>query len=288
MTVIRVLSRVAFLLIATVLVSFVVFNHESFGVSLPSLEFRYWAGPNDALLAPPIPLFVFCACFFVLGVLLMGLASMQVYGNVVGSWRRLRKERRAHEPERLELERSRAALAREREEYEPKRRELEFRTTELDHRADELRRDREALAEARSHLAAERAELAKSRAELGAERRDVERARLDVESARAALERDRARAIHETRELQGAPVRAASEPRFAVPSVGGESHEEPVTRDDASSAEAAWDLAERLDDDVAAVARLSEASEPQGTDAENPAPATERVTESGEDPATSR
>ncbi len=286
MALIRVLSRVAFLTIATVLVCFVVVNHESFGVELPRLEFRYWAGAGDVVLAPAIPLFVFCAGFFVLGVVLMGLASMQVYVEVVGSWRRLRTERRRHEPERREVERARAALAREREEHEPKRRELEFRAQELDHRAEEQRRDRESLAEARSHLAAERAELAKSRAELGSERNDVERARLDVETARAVLERDRARAARDARAFGQAQERLASDVEAAgrastVPA-GPDGTLEQAFADVPISP--AWNLAERLDDDVAAVARLSET----GDSPESDASATEPEGSPDGDPRTAR
>lgn len=286
MALIRVLSRVAFLTIATVLVCFVVFNHESFGVELPRLEFRYWAGAGDVVLAPTIPLFVFCAAFFVLGVVLMGLASMQVYVEVVGSWRRLRKERRRHEPERREVERARAALAREREEHEPKRRELDFRAQELDHRAEEQRRDRESLAEARSHLAAERAELAKSRAELGSERNDVERAHRDVEAARAALERDRARAAREARALAQARVRLESETASVGPAstidAGPDDAPEEAPAD--VPVEPAWNLAERLDDDVAAVARLSES----GDAPDSGASATEPESSPSNDPSTAR
>jgi hypothetical protein len=210
-------------------------------------------------------LFVFCSIFFVLGVLLMGLASMQVYVDLVSSWRHLRKERRSHEPERRELERARSALAREREDHEPKRRELEFRSTELDHRTEELKRDREAVAQGRSHLAAERADLAKERADLSASHHALERERSEVEAARAALQRERSRSATELRNRE---IERASD--FANPAAPAETVSDPVPT--TTGAELAsvgtdpspsnWDLAGQLDDDVAAVARMARESPP--------------------------
>lgn len=260
MALIRVLSRLALIFVTVALVAFVVFNYGSFLVTVQSLDFRYWVGPTDSLRAPETPLFVFCAGFFVLGVILMGLASMQVYLDLMGSWRRLRKERKAYEPERREIERARAALAREREDHEPRRRELEFRSSELDHRAEELKRDREAIAEARSHVASERAELARERAEVGGERNAVERERTQVEAARAALARDRARAesalARASQAAEPEPVAAAGT-GFADGRAEAPPAHELGTAPKAEPSEPSWDLAERLEDEVAAVVRLA-------------------------------
>lgn len=287
MALIRVLSRLALIFVTVVLVAFVVFNYGSFLVTVPALDFRYWVGAADSIRAPETPLFVFCAGFFVLGVVLMGLASMQVYLDLAGSWRKLRKERKSYEPERRELERARAALAREREDYEPKRRELDFRSSELDHRADELKRDREAIAEARNHLASERAELARERAEVGGERNAVERERTSLEAARTTLARDRAHAESVIARASAMPAPAPEPPCVEMPgAVSSVAAPELASAGtvvaDPSSAEPDWDLAERLDDDVAAVARLARedlASEPanEGEGEGDEPHATERV-----------
>ncbi len=287
MALIRVLSRLALIVVTVVLVAFVVFNYGSFLVTVPALDFRYWVGAADSIRAPETPLFVFCAGFFVLGVVLMGLASMQVYLDLAGAWRKLRRERKSYEPERRELERARAALAREREDYEPKRRELDFRSSELDNRAEELKRDREAIAEARSHLASERAELARERAEVGGERNAVERERTSLEAARMALARDRARAESVIARALAVPTPPPEPPRAELPEAlsplaGPELASEGMMATDPGSAPPDWDLAERLDDDVAAVARLAReevVGEPaeQGEGDDEEPHATERV-----------
>lgn len=295
MALIRVLSRLALIFVTVALVAFVVFNYGSFLVTVQSLEFRYWVGPNDSIHAPETPLFVFSAGFFVLGVVLMGLASMQVYLDLAASWRRLRKERKSYEPERRELERARASLAREREDHEPKLRELEFRVAELDHRAEELKRDREAIAEARSHLASERAELARERAEVGAERNAVERERTQVEASRSALARQRARAevaipavpavAHETRPDSAVRPPAAGPAPGREPSQAGEGE----AAADETEPEVEWDLAERLDDDVAAVARLAQEDPAEGASADAAAESEgSPIPKADEDPEPSR
>ncbi|MBK7977185.1 MAG: hypothetical protein IPK07_29290 [Deltaproteobacteria bacterium] len=295
MALIRVLSRLALIFVTVALVAFVVFNYGSFLVTVQSLEFRYWVGPNDSIHAPETPLFVFSAGFFVLGVVLMGLASMQVYLDLAASWRRLRKERKSYEPERRELERARASLAREREDHEPKLRELEFRVAELDHRAE----GSSAIARRSPRLEATWPASVRSspgeRAEVGAERNAVERERTQVEASRSALARQRARAevaipavpavAHETRPDSAVRPPAAGPAPGREPSQAGEGE----AAADETEPEVEWDLAERLDDDVAAVARLAQEDPAEGASADAAAESEgSPIPKADEDPEPSR